>query len=221
MRIGEGVGLAISPDAKWVITQPAKGGPLRSVPTGAGEARQLTHDKVGYQKVRWLAGAKELLASGVESGHGARDYIIDVSNGNSRPITPEGVVGLAASADGRSAAVQGPDGKWGIWPLQPSSSLDGSGLRPIPGLDSNYRVCGWSPDGASVFALPTRQNGKTGSVDRVNTVTGKMELVKTFGETLAAGTVSVGSSYMSGGGGAYAYLYQQTLSQVYVVRGMK
>jgi eukaryotic-like serine/threonine-protein kinase len=215
VRIGEGVSEAISPDAKWVITQPAKGGPLSLVPTGAGEARQLTHDKVSYQRVRWLAGGKELLASGIEAGHGARDYVIEVSNGNSRPITPEGVGGLQPSPDGRSTAVLGPDGKWGIWPL------DGSGLRLIPGLDSNYRVSGWSPDGESVYAVNRRRREKIGNVYRVNTVTGKMELWRTFGEGLAAGAVSASGSYRSGDGNAYAYLYEQTLSQVYVVRGMK
>src|SRR5216684_4268964 len=215
VRISEGVGLAISPDAKWAITQPAKGGPLNLVPTGAGEARQLTHDKVDYQRVRWLAGGKELLASGVEAGHGARDYVIGVSNGNSRAITPEGVGGVRPSPDGRSAAVLGPDGKWGIWPL------DGSGLRPIPGLDSNYRVTSWWPDGKSVYAVSMRQREKTGTVYRVNTVTGKKELWKTFGEGLTGGAVSSAGSYMSGDGNAYAYSYDQTLSQVYSVRGMK
>src|SRR5271156_2781205 len=39
-RIGEGLAMAISSDGKWVITRPAKGGPLNLVPTGAGEARQ-------------------------------------------------------------------------------------------------------------------------------------------------------------------------------------
>lgn len=221
VRIGEGSGLAISPDAKWVITQPANGGPLSLVPTGAGEARQLTHDNVSYQRVRWLPGGKELLAFGVESGHGARDYLIALSNGNSRPITPEGVGGVEPSPDGRSTAVLGPDGKWGIWPLEPSNSLDGSGLRLIPGLDSNYRVSGWSPDGESVYAVTRRQREKTGTVYRVNTVTGKMELWRPFGEGLAVGALSMGGSYLSGDGGAYAYRYMQVLSQVYVVRGMK
>ena len=215
VRIGEGVSLAISPDAKWAITQPAKGGPLSLVPTGAGEAKQLTHDNVSYQRVRWLAGGKELLASGIEAGHGARDYLIDLSNGNSKPITPEGMAGVQPSPDGRSTAVLGTDGKWGIWPL------DGSGLRPIPGLDSNYRVSGWSPDGESLYVVSTRQREKTRNVSRVNTVTGKMELWRTFGEGLGAGAVSIGGSYRSGDGGAYAYLYAQTLAQVYVVRGMK
>jgi Tol biopolymer transport system component len=215
VRIGEGTSLAISPDAKWVITQPAMGGPLSLVPTGAGEARQLTHDKVSYQGVRWLASGKELLASGIEAGHGTRDYVIEVSNGNSRPITPEGLSGVQPSPDGRSTVVQETDGKWEIWPL------DGSGPRLIPGLGSDYRLRGWSPDGESVYAFARRQRANTGTVYRVNAVTGKMEQWKTFGEGLAAGAVSAGSSYRSGDKGAYAYLYVQTLSQVYVVRGMK
>ncbi len=214
VRIGEGVSLAISPDGKWVITQSAKGGPLRIVPTGAGEARELTHDKVSYQAVLWLTSGKELLASGIEPGHGVRDYLIDVSTGNSRAITPEGMSGEQASPSGRSTAVQTADGKWGIWPL------DGGGLRLIPGLDTNYRVVGWSPDGGSVLAFPARKREKTANVYRVNTGTGKMELSKTFGAGLPAGAI-IGGSYLSGDGGAYAYVYDQMLSQVYVVRGMK
>src|SRR5712692_6559087 len=116
------------------------------------------------------------------------------------------MAGVQPSPDGRSTAVLGTDGKWGIWPL------DGSGLRPIPGLDSNYRVSGWSPDGESLYVVSTRQREKTRNVSRVNTVTGKMELWRTFGEGLGAGAVSIGGSYRSGDGGAYAYLYALTLS---------
>ncbi len=149
-RIGEGNAVAISPDAKWAITKPAKGGPLSLVPTGAGESRQLTHDAVSYGGARFLPDGKRLLAAGIEAGHGARDYLIDVSSGDSKPITPEGIAGTQLSPDGSSTAVLGPDGKLGIWPL------DGSGLRPIPGLDSQLLrnrlvarwwvgVCGFQP----------------------------------------------------------------------------
>ncbi len=63
VRIGEGTGEAISPDNKWVITKPAKGGALSLVPTGAGEAqavdprrRQLWHLCVTYRTANscWL-----------------------------------------------------------------------------------------------------------------------------------------------------------------------
>jgi len=46
VRIGEGMGFALSADGRWAVTQPAKGGPLSLVPTGAGVARVLTHDNV-------------------------------------------------------------------------------------------------------------------------------------------------------------------------------
>ncbi len=140
-RIGEGDSLAISPDGKWVITKPAKGGPLSMVPTGTGEAKQLTHDAISYSSARFLPDGKRLLAAGIETGHGGRDYMIDVSNGDSKPITPEGTAGTMVSPDGKSVVVRGPDGKRGIWPL------DGGGFHPIPGFEAellhNWLDAGW------------------------------------------------------------------------------
>src|SRR5262249_27922736 len=62
VRISDGVGFAISPDNKWVVTEAAKGGPLNLVPTGAGEARQLTHDNVAYTEAGFLPDGTRLLA---------------------------------------------------------------------------------------------------------------------------------------------------------------
>ena len=214
-RIGEGLARAISPDTKWAITKPAKGGPLSLVPTGAGEARTLTHDAVSYSGVRWLPDGKRLLAAGIEAGHGARDYLIDLSNGDSKPITPEGTAGANLSPDGRSTAVVGSDGKWGVWPLE------GSGIRLIPGLDSSYYVTGWSPDGGSVYAASSRASEKIAKVYKVDTATGKMELWKTFGTEVAAGVTGVGAPHFSSDGTAYAYDYDRVLSEAYVVTGLK
>jgi Tol biopolymer transport system component len=215
-RIGEGLGLAISPDNKWVITQPAKGGPLTLIPTGAGEARQLTHDAISYRSVRWLPDGKRLLASGIEAGHGARDYMIDSSSGDSRPITPEGTAGVHLSPDGKSTAVHGADGKWGIWQLD-----GGTAIRPVPGLDSSYYVSGWSPDGASLYAASSRANERIAKVYKVDPVTGKMELWKVFGAEAGAGIAGTGAPNFSADGAAYAYVYTQILSEAYVVTGLK
>jgi hypothetical protein len=214
VRIGEGIGLAISPDSKWVITKPSKGGPLSVVPTGAGEARQLTHDDITYTEVRYLLDGKQLLAGGIESGHGARDYLIDLSNGTARPITPEGVAGTVLSQDGRTVAMLGPDGKWGFWPL------DGGGLRPIPGLDSKYYVNGWTPDGTAVYVSDSHAHDHAEKIFRVNVTTGKTDFWKNFGDTLPTGASS-GTMLFSSDGSAYVYLYSQVLSQAYVVKGLK
>ncbi len=87
-----------------------KGGPLNLVPTGAGESRQLTHDAVSYDGARFFPDGKRLLAYGIEAGHGGRDYVIDLSNGDSKAITPEGMGGVQLSPDGKSVAVRAPMG---------------------------------------------------------------------------------------------------------------
>ena len=74
------------------------------MPTGAGEARQLTHDSTRYTNIRYLPDGKHLLAVGIEAGHGGRDYLIDVGNGNAKPVTPEGITGVHLSPDGRSTS---------------------------------------------------------------------------------------------------------------------
>jgi eukaryotic-like serine/threonine-protein kinase len=213
-RIGEGLGFAISPDAKWAISQPAKGGNLKLVPTGAGESRTLTHDSISYGSGQWLPDGKHVLASGIEPGHGSRDYLIDISTGDSKPITPEGISGVRLSPDGRSVAVHGPDGV-GIWPLE------GGGLRLIPGFDAKLVVFGWSPDGNFVYAVTRVSHNTSSQVYKVNIVTGKTELWKTFGTALGTGINAVGPPKFSSDGTAYAYVYARTLSQAYVVTGWR
>jgi dipeptidyl aminopeptidase/acylaminoacyl peptidase len=216
VRIGSGVGRAISPDGKWVITQPAKEGALALVPTGAGEMRTLTHDNISYRTVRYMPDGKQLLAEGIEPGHGVRTYLVDITSGNAKPITPEGLAGTYLSPDGRNIAVLGPDGKWGVWPL------DGSGVRPIPDLDSKYNVAGWAPEGTSLYAISNKQSDKTAKVYRVNTATGKKEFWKEFGDQMPkTGIKGVGLPLLSGDGSAYAYVYSQALSVAYVVNGLK
>jgi eukaryotic-like serine/threonine-protein kinase len=215
VRIGEGDAEAISPDGKWVITKPAKGGALRLVPAGAGEARQLTHDNISYDSVRFLPDGKQLLAGGIEAGHGAREYLVDVSTGTAKPITPEGVSGTVPSPDGHSVAVRGPDGKVGIWPM------DGSSMRPIPGLDAKYHVAGWTQDGASLYVLASQRHPGAAKIYRVNIATGNMEFWKSFGDALPAGGANVNRPQFSSDGSAYAYIYSQTLSEAYLVKGLK
>jgi Tol biopolymer transport system component len=218
MRLGEGDGMAISPDGKWVITRPARGGPLSLVPTGEGEVRQLTHDSVSYVEARFFPDGKRLLAAGTEAGHGGRDYLIDISSGDSKPITPEGTEGITVSPDGRSAAVRTSDGKRGIWDFEKGM------FRTIPGLESGYNIIGWTPDGGSVYAVQTRNGAKalrSVKVLRANIQTGKMEPWKTFGEETVAGVSSVAPPDLSIDGNAYAYLYVRKQSEAYVVRGLK
>lgn len=216
VRIGEGRGEAISPDNKWVVTQSAQGdGPLRLVPTGAGQARQLTHDKIRYIAVKYFPDGQHLLAVGLEPGHGARDYIIDVKSGDSQPLTPEGTVGISLSPDGKVVLVTGPDGSRGLWPI------DGSGMRPIPGLQPGFVPLDWTADGGSLYLIERHGNRRLQKVYRMNLATGKMELWKTFGEGISSGVTCAGGGEFAKDNDAYAYIWVQRLSVGYLVRGLK
>jgi eukaryotic-like serine/threonine-protein kinase len=214
LRLGDGVAIAISPDNLWVITRAAQGGPLRLVPTGAGEARQLNHDNITYTHARYFSDGKRLLASGIEPGHAGRDYIIDVNTGDSKPLTAEGYIGIGLSPDDRRIAVYQPDGKLGIWEIGANSA------RPIPDCPPHTYYSSWTTDGTSLYVADSR--GTTSAkVSRLNVDTGKIDPFKTFGEQLPAGTDGVGAPRFSRDGRAYVYEYGQTLSQAYVVRGLK
>lgn len=118
---------AISPDNRWVLTQPAHGGPLSLVPAGAGEMRQLTHDSISYARAAFMPDGQHLLSAGIEPGHGGRDYLIDVNTGESKAITPEGTTGTLVSPDGRKAIMRGPTGRIGVWSFDTNSAVSPGG----------------------------------------------------------------------------------------------
>jgi len=215
VRISDGLGLAISPDDKWVVTESARGGPLNLVPTGAGEARQLTHDNITYTDARFLPDGTSLLADGIETGHGARLHLIDLKSGDSRAITPEGTTGTLVSPDGAKVIMRGPDGRLGVW------RLAGKTLETIPGLDPNFVITGWLPDNTTVYANLQHFGQKTAKVYKLNTATGKAEFWKEFGSGLSGGVSDVGPPVFSRDGSAYCYVYVRLLSQAYVARGLK
>ena len=209
-RLGEGLARALSPDGKWVITQDLSGTALKLVPTGAGEARTLTHDNVSYTTVKYMPDGKHLIANGAEPGKSGRTYLIDTQTGDSKPLTPDGYSGTAVSHDGSKVAMRGPDGNWGVWTIADSK------FAPIPSLDPKFGVKGWTRDDRELYARSNRAEDRGARVFRIDAKTGKMEFWKEFGGNMT-GIQSVGSPEMSQAADAYVYVYTQVLSEGYVV----
>jgi eukaryotic-like serine/threonine-protein kinase len=211
VKIGSGLGLAISPDKKWVIAKPQKSGALFLVPTGAGEMRQLTHDNVKYDGARYLADGKHVVAIGIEAGHGIRDYIVDLSNGNSKPLTPEGTSGLRLTPDGTGLLVRNSEGRFGTW------SIEGASFKIIDGLEPQYSVIGFAPDGKTLNVIDRTSTDRSTKVMRFDPATRKLTPWKTFG----APTLSSGPPVFSRDGRAYYYVYNQLQSVGYVATGVR
>ncbi|MBV8206639.1 MAG: serine/threonine-protein kinase [Acidobacteria bacterium] len=129
VRLGSGDANTLSPDGQWAAALSLSAVPqVLLLPTGAGEPRQLTHDKLNYQFCGWFADSKRLACVAAEPGHGIRTYTVDASNGNATPATPEGVPGAAVSPDSRYLAV----GRQ-LWDLQNHAWV------PITGIARNER----------------------------------------------------------------------------------
>jgi serine/threonine protein kinase len=116
VRLGNGAGIGISPDGRWVVNlQLSARSPhrLTLLPTGPGEPRPFELGKVVprspvHNNTQWSADGRRLLFSGFEQGHLPRMWLLDLAAGGlPRAVTPEGSSAGVLSPDGQSVATVG------------------------------------------------------------------------------------------------------------------
>jgi eukaryotic-like serine/threonine-protein kinase len=217
VRLGDGSGIAISPDGKWVISGDPHKLPeqLILLPTGAGEPRQLTSDSISHASAAWFPDGQQILFTGREAGHGARVYVQDLKGGSPRAVTPEGF--------GSPPHAVSPDGKWIVardivnnkWVLVPA---DGGQTRPIPGAEPNDIPIQWTPDGRSLYMA---QFGNPAKIFRLDIATGKRELWKVLTPADPSGVQGIGPIHITPDGKSYVYSVYRDLTDLYLVKGLK
>ena len=117
------------------------------------------------------------------------------------------------SPDGKFASGFGTDGKRWLFPI------DEGEARPIPGLQPNDGLDGWSGDGRSIFVH--NRAGLPCIVNSVDIATGKRTLWRQIAPADAAGVDSAGGIYLTPDAKSFVYSYVRTLSDLYVVEGLK
>ena len=90
VRLGHGLGGALSPDGSLVAAMADEPPRILLIPTGAGEPRALATPAKPMFAMAWLPDGKRIVFPGVEEGHGMRLYSLDVSGGVPKSFTPEG-----------------------------------------------------------------------------------------------------------------------------------
>jgi serine/threonine protein kinase len=214
--LGEGGAVALSPDGKWAITQ-TQGSPsqLKLLPTGAGQPRDLTSDKINHHWARWFPDGKRILFSANEPDKGVRLYVYDMATEKSEPISPEGVHGTAyvISPDSRYVAAIGPDQRGYLYPV------GGGEPRPIPGFKLGEQPVTWSADSRSIY---TYQPGELPArVDRLDIETGKRSLWKELMPSDPAGVENIGPVLMTPDARTCVFGYHRMLADLYLVEGLK
>jgi Tol biopolymer transport system component len=215
-RLGSGLAVAISPDQRWAISQSVTSPvQLTLLPTRAGEAKPLTNDEVNHNWARWLPDGKHLVFSGNEPGHGIRFYVQDIDGGKPQPISSEGVDALqfAVSPDGQSIAGVGPDRKAYLYPVV------GGDPRPIQGLQSGEVPISWSADGRALFVY--RPGDLPAKIYLLHLGNGQRTLWRQLMPSDPAGVNHIGPIVLTPDGKTYVYGYHRTLSDLYMVEGLK
>jgi hypothetical protein len=72
-----------------------------------------------------------------------------------------------------------------------------------------------------LYVASARASEKVAKVYKINIQTGNMDYWKSFGEEKLPGSNGVGDLRLSTDGSAYAYVYVVTLSEAFVVTGLK
>jgi serine/threonine protein kinase/Tol biopolymer transport system component len=217
VRLGEGSAGGLSPDGKWALSvfigTPEK---VTLLPTGAGQPRDIllpSLEHVQNGPAHFSPDGKQIIVNGNEPGHAVRAYAQDLSGGNPRAITPEGVVGSLVSPNGLYVAGLGAATSLAVYPI------NGGKERVIPGLETGFTLAQWSADSSALYVyrtgeLPTQ-------IYRVDIATGKRQLVREIMPASPTGVVSISPIVMSPDASRFVYGYYQTLSVLYVVSGLK
>ena len=153
VKLGEGVGLEISPDGRWVLARPpGSDKALVLVPTGTGTPIALPEtdlERIG--RAVFFPDGKRLLLMATAPGGKPRAYVQDLPSGKPRPITDRGY-GLnrnGISPDGLWAAA------WGDWTedlfLIPTAGGEPRSVPHTKDLD----FVRFSPDGKSFYGVVT------------------------------------------------------------------
>jgi len=223
IRLGEGPAVALSPDggrAVAVSNMFQSGGRLMLLSAGAEPSRELprgTLDAVGW--AWWTPDGQRVIYRAREKDHAWRDYIQQPPDGQPQPISPEGTQ-CVAPGPGWVSCFRFEEDKGGPTPIWELYSLDGDKTRPAPWQGRWEKVISWSPDGRHAFVAGWSQ--PPFRVFRVDVATGRREpwLDTSPSDPAGVDRLNIGAA-LTPDGRYYAYSYLRTLSDLFLVEGLR
>jgi eukaryotic-like serine/threonine-protein kinase len=175
----------------------------------------LTKDSINHNWAHWLPDGKRFVFSGNEPSKGVRLYVQDVEGGTPKPISPEGAHATAffPSPDGTMVAGLGPDQLPYLFPVA------GGDPKPLKGFLEGEQPIDWTADGHALYVY--RPGEVPAKVYVVDLASGKRTLWKQLVPSDPAGVETIGPVLISPDGKACVYGYHRTLSDLYMVEGLK
>ncbi|MGC2322158.1 MAG: hypothetical protein WA463_05970, partial [Terriglobales bacterium] len=212
--LGDGLPTALSPDGNWVAAldyhEPAN---VVLLPTGVGKPKQLTSNGWEYTRgMYWMPNSTTLLVNAIQPSKNSRVFSLDVSNGEMRPVLPEGIRGGWPSPDGK--LLLGLDGQ-----TPKTYSMGGGGVVGVlPNLGSDDQIDRWAADGKSLFIWNYTTMCR---LDRLDIASGKRAPLFTISPPDRTGIVGFNFCRTSKDGTAHTYSAYRLLTDLFVVNGLR
>jgi eukaryotic-like serine/threonine-protein kinase len=217
VRLGEGSSGSLSADGKWAAAVSMnEAAQIMLLPVGAGQPRVI--HVTGLQHVhngwaRFLPNDQELAVGGDETGHAPRCYLVSLSSGRARAVTPEGISCGPISPDGSLIIGRGAGDRIAAFPV------NGGAPKTLVATKNNFNPVQWSADGRSIYGYHVGEFPST--VYALNLATGAETPLQELKPGSPAGVVTVAPVVVSRDGKSFAYSYNQTLSVLYMISGLR
>ena len=214
VRLGDGDPMDISYDGKWAVSRlPVAPDQLLLLPTGTGEARQLTHNNLDHISARWTTDDRIISVASLP-GHPLRTYLLDM-NGNETPVTPEGVIAVAVSTNGKFLLThKDGDQTFQLFPL------DGGTPQPLSHLLGGDHPLDFSLDDKSILVGRTSANGDI-EIWRVDLAGGQRTLLHSIPVPASASVIVAIGVAVSRDAKNYSFILQHQESSEYLVSGLR
>lgn len=222
MKLGPGLGVAFSPDERFVVGITVNPPDIVLYPVGPGQPRTIHMEGISLGEV-WglLPDGRTVVFDGNEPSHGRRIWLMEVTGSKPRPISPEGVFAL------RPLPIT-PDGGFVLGVLGGLGILSGKILaypvaggdpQPLKGLLEGEMIAGWGLDGQSFFSFGV--NKIPMQMHRVDGKTGERKLVREIVPADRAGRLLAFYAYMTPDGKDYAFTTVIVLSELHLIEGLR
>jgi Tol biopolymer transport system component len=224
VRLSDGEPMGVSPDWKWVVARvgfirPNNG--IKLVPIGAGETKLLPRGSLIEFYWAWYLDARRIWVWGFEEGQHSQTYVQDLPGGLPRPVNTDDITERGIlSPDGRFVLGDAPEG--GPQVLYP---VGGGEPRAVPGLKESDYFLGWGEDSRALFVqIGPLFNGLgpvPARVERLDLETGRREAWLTLEPPDRTGVTTIEGVRITPNGRFYTYSYARSLSDLYLVEGLK
>ncbi|MFN8587095.1 MAG: serine/threonine-protein kinase [Candidatus Eisenbacteria bacterium] len=219
VRLGEGVGRALSPDGQWVlaITHTGRRGAVL-YPTGFGEAREL--DFAGTGTLLWATfdpDSAHLFHVSQRPGESPMLHRAPLDGGPGEtlwrePLRFDRFTGLPVSADGERLVLQGQDGK--AFELQWRTRT----TRAIAGFAPNEIALSYDSTDGGLFVSNDDPFARV--IVKLDLATGARTAWRALRLPDPRGVVFMGPPLLAANGSRFAYSYLRLLNNLYVVDGL-